>query len=200
MKVGVKKAALIALGSFGVVAASPVLAFAAEEKSGIAVLLPDPIEFIPMLVAFIVLLVLLVKFGWPMFDGMLVKREETIKNSLEQSEAARIESERVLAEYKQQLQDIQIQADQIIADAKQAGSAERAEIVASAHTEASSIIEKARADIEQDKLKAAHELQDSLADLSIDIASRLIGENLNDEEHRRIIENYVSKAGSFNAN
>ena len=43
-------------------------------------------EFIPMLVAFIILWIVLAKFGWPLFEGMLNKREETIKNSLEKSE------------------------------------------------------------------------------------------------------------------
>ena len=41
---------------------------------------------------------------------------------------------------------------------------------------------------------------DSVADLSISIASRVIGSDLNDEEHRKIVERYVNEAGSFNAN
>ena len=40
----------------------------------------------------------------------------------------------------------------------------------------------------------------SVADLSVSVASRLIGEDLNDAEHRKIIERYVNEAGSFNAN
>ena len=44
------------------------------------------------------------------------------------------------------------------------------------------------------------ELQGSVADLSVSVASRLIGEDLNDAEHRKIIERYVNEAGSFNAN
>ena len=65
--------------------AFPVSAFAAEEKTGIAVILPDPIEFIPMLIAFLILAIVLGKFGWPKFEGMLEKREKTIADALEQS-------------------------------------------------------------------------------------------------------------------
>ena len=54
--------------------------------------------------------------------------------------------------------------------------------------------------IEAEKKAAISELQGSVADLSVSVASRLIGEDLNDAEHRKIIERYVNEAGSFNAN
>ena len=86
--------------AFGAASAMlPAQAFA-DEGSGVAAILPQMDEFIPMLVAFIILWIILAKFGWPLFEGMLVKRETTIKDALEQSENARVESERVLAEYK----------------------------------------------------------------------------------------------------
>lgn len=88
----------------GVAAFCPLPAFAAEEGQGIGAILPHMDEFIPMLVAFIILWIILAKFGWPLFDGMLKKREDTIKNSLEKSEEARQESERLLAEYREQLE------------------------------------------------------------------------------------------------
>ena len=62
------------------------------------------------------------------------------------------------------------------------------------------MIEKARAAIETEKKAAIAELQGSVADTSIAVASRLIGDDLSDEEHRKIIERYVNEAGSFNAN
>ena len=61
------------------------------------------------------------------------------------------------------------------------------------------MIEKARGAIEAEKKAAVAELQGSIADLSVDVASRLVGHDLNDDEHRKIIEHYVTEAGSFNA-
>ena len=175
--------------AFGAASAMlPAQAFA-DEGSGVAAILPQMDEFIPMLVAFIILWIILAKFGWPLFEGMLVKRETTIKDALEQSENARVESERVLAEYKRQLEETKAQSAQIIADAKKTGEAVKADITA-----------KAQAAIEADKKAAIAELQGSVADLSVAVASRLIGEDLNDDEHRKIIERYVNEAGSFNAN
>lgn len=177
----------------------PTVAFAAE-TGGISAILPNMVEFIPMLVAFIILWVVLAKFGWPAFDKMLQKRSDTIQDSLEKSEAARVESERVLAEYKQELADAKTQASQIVADAKKTGEAAKADITAQAQKEAADMIEKARVAIEAEKKAAIAELQGSVADTSIAVASKLIGSDLSDDEHRALIERYVNEAGSFNAN
>lgn len=181
-------------------AAMPATAFASEESSGIGAILPHMDEFIPMLVAFILLWVVLAKFGWPLFEGMLQKRETTIREALKKSEEARIESERVLAEYKTQLAEAKTQSAQIIADARATGEAVKADITAKAQAEAADMIAKAKVAIEAEKKQAVAELQASVADVSVDVAARLIGEELTDDEHRKIIERYVNEAGSFNAN
>ena len=110
------------------VTAFPAFAFAEEGGGGVNAILPDMAEFIPMLLAFIILCIVLGKFGWPAFNNMMEKREEAIRDSLEKSEAARMESERVLAEYKKQLADAHTEALQIVANAKEAGSNVRNDI------------------------------------------------------------------------
>ena len=192
--------AALSLSTVAAVAATPALAFAAEPKEGIAVVIPDLNEFIPMLIAFIILAIILAKFGWPIFEGMLDRREKTIAEALQKSEEARIESERVLEEYKKQLADAKAQASQIVADAKQAGEAVRAEITRQAQEESAAMIEKARVAIEAEKKAALADLQGSIADLSVDVASRMVATDLSDDEHRAIIERYISEAGSFHAN
>lgn len=179
--------------------AFPALAFA-EQKEGVAVIIPDMIETLPMLIAFIVLVIILWKFGWPMFEAMLEKREKTIAEALQKSEEARIESERVLAEYQQQLADAKAQAAKIVADAKETAEAVRADITKQAQEESAAMIEKARVAIEAEKQTAMNDLRNSVADLSVDVASRLVGNDLNDAEHRAIIERYLNEAGSFHAN
>ena len=181
--------------------AFPALAFAdMQQKEGISVIIPDLNETAPMLIAFIILVIILAKFGWPMFEGMLEKRERTIAEALQKSEEARIEAERTLEEYKTQLADAKSQSAQIIADAKETGEAVRADITKQAQEEAASMIEKAKAAIEAEKQAAMNELRTSVADLSVDVASRLVANDLNDDEHRKIIERYLNEAGSFHAN
>lgn len=193
------KAGLIAACASALSFATPALAFA-EEKSGLDVILPDMNEFIPMLIAFIILVIILAKFGWPIFDGIVKRRDESIKDSLKKSEDARIESERLLEEYRKQLADAKSQAVQIIADAKKTGESVQAEIENKARMEADNMIEKAKAAIDSERKAAISDLQGTAADLSISVVARLVGEDLSDDDHRKIIERYVNEAGSFNAN
>ena len=204
MKARANKAAKVGSAALVCLAAFPTLAFASsgeeEAAGGLSVIMPNLLEYVPMLVAFIILWIILAKFGWPMFNGMLEKRENTIREALKKSEEAQIESERVLQEYKQQLADAKAQAAQIISDARATGEAVKADISAKAQSEAEDMIAKAKAAIEAEKKQAVAELQGSVVDISVDVAAKLIGEDLTEGEHRKIIERYVSEAGSFNAN
>jgi F-type H+-transporting ATPase subunit b len=182
---------------------APATAFAAEaenEANPLSLLIPNPGEFIPMLVGFILLWVILAKFGWPMITGMLDKRVTTIKESLEKAETAKIESERLLEQHRAELGEAKKQAAEIIAQAKQTADTVKADITAQAQTEAENIIAKARIAIESEKKAALAELQSSVADLSVSVAKKVIGEDLSDVEHKAIIERYIAEAGSFNDN
>ena len=192
--------------SYGIVAsgamaaAMPFTALAAEEQAGIEAILPQMDEFIPMLIAFLILWFILAKFGWPVFENMLTRRENTIKDALAKAEEARLASERAMAEHEDQLAEAKALAAQIVADAKKSGEALQADITATAQKQADEMIEKARAAIEYEKKAAVEELQGSVADMTIAVASRVIGSDLSDAEHRAIIERYINEAGSFHAN
>ena len=180
-------------------AVCPVSAFAAESGAGINAILPQMEEFIPMLVAFIILWIVLAKFGRPKFEGMLQKREDMIKTNLEKAEVARQESERLLAEYQEQLENAKSQAQAMLTNAQKSSEALETEIKDRARQEADAMIEKAKVAIEQEKRNAMKELQSSMVDTSIDVATRLIGEDFSDAEHRKLIERYVKEAGNLNA-
>ena len=183
----------------GASAICPLPAFAAEESAGIGAILPHMDEFIPMLVAFIILWVILAKFGWPVFDRMLEKRANTIRDDLKNAEEARQESERLLAEYREQLEGAKTQAQQMLNNARQSCEAMESEMKAKAQAEAAAIVAKAKVAIEAEKQTAISDLQSSVVDLSVDVATRVIGEDFSDEEHRKLIERYVKEAGSLNA-
>ena len=179
-------------------AAFPVCAFA-DEGAGINAILPQMEEFIPMLVAFIILWIVLAKIGWPRFDGMLVKRETTIREALEKSEQARIESERVLAEYQDKLIEARQEAATIISEAKQQAAAQRAATTAKAQEEPEKIIVKAREAMQAEKNAAIAELQAAVADIACAAMTRVVQEDFTDADHRRLIEKSLEEIGTLNA-
>ena len=192
-------AAAIAAGA--VALAAPSLALAEENSDlGIGILIPNMSEFIPALIAFLVIWVVLAKFAWPMIVGMLDKRQETIKNNLDEAEAAKIEAQRSLEEYMKQLAEARREAAGIVDEARRAGEQVKADITAQAQAQADEMIAKAKKSIEKEKQAAIADLQSSVADLSVAVAGRFIGEGLSDADQRKLIEKYVAEAGALDAN
>ncbi len=192
-------AAAIAAGA--VALAAPSLALAEENSDlGIGILIPNMSEFIPALIAFLIIWAVLAKFAWPMIVGMLDKRQETIKNNLDEAEAAKIEAQRSLEEYKKQLADARREAAGIVDEARRAGEQVKADITAQAQVQADEMIAKAKKSIEKEKQAAIADLQSSVADLSVAVAGRFIGEGLSEADQRKLIEKYVAEAGTLDAN
>ena len=190
-----------ALAAGAVALAAPSLALAEENSDlGIGILIPNLSEFIPALIAFLVIWVVLAKFAWPMIVGMLDKRQETIKNNLDEAEAAKIEAQRSLEEYKKQLADARREAAGIVDEARRAGEQVKADITAQAQAQADEMIAKAKKSIETEQRAAIADLQSSVADLSVAVAGRFIGEGLSDADQRKLIEKYVAEAGALDAN
>ena len=192
-------AAVFAAGA--VALAAPSLALAEENSDlGIGILVPNLSEFIPALIAFLIIWAVLAKFAWPMIVGMLDKRQETIKNNLDEAEAAKIEAQRSLEEYKKQLADARREAAGIVDEARRAGEQVKADITAQAQAQADEMIAKAKKSIEKEKQAAIADLQSSVADLSVAVAGRFIGEGLDEKDQRKLIEKYVAEAGTLDAN
>jgi F-type H+-transporting ATPase subunit b len=163
-------------------------------------ILPKLAEFLPALLSFAIVFGILSKYGWPAISGMLDKRAETIREGLERAEAAKIEAERLLEEYKQTMADARKEAGTILQQAKQAAEAQRTEAAARTQADIDDMLTKARESIEGERRAAIASLQASVAELSVAVAGKLIGGELSNEDHLRVIQKYISEAGSLNAN
>ncbi len=163
-------------------------------------IIPNLAELIPALISFAIVFLVLSKFAWPAVSDMLDKRADTIREGLERAEAAKIEAERLLVEYKKTMADARKEAGVILQQAKQAAEAQRLEGTAKTQAEIDDMLAKARQSIEGERRAAIASLQASVADLSIAVAGKLIGGELTNEDHLRVIEKYVGEAGSLNAN
>jgi F-type H+-transporting ATPase subunit b len=163
-------------------------------------LIPKLSELIPTVISFVIILVVASKFVWPPITAILDERSVTIRESLERAEAAKVEAERLLEEYKRTMAEARKEAGTILQQAKQSAEATRSEAQARALAEADELIAKAREAIEGEKRAAIAELQKSVADLSIAVAGKLIAGELSRDDQLKVIEKYVSEAGSLNAN
>ena len=157
----------------------------------------EPGLIIWTLVSFFILLILLAKLVYPLILKGLKKREETIQQQLEEARKTKQEAAALLEDYKRQLAEARSEAQKIINEGKGFGENMRKEIVQKAQQESNQIVKRAQEEIELQKQKALLELQEKIADLSIMAASKVINKSLNTEDHRRLVEEYVSKVGEL---
>ena len=158
---------------------------------------PEPGLIIWTLISFFILLILLKKVAFPPILKGMKKREETIKQQLEEAQKTKKEAEDLLEGYKRQLAEARSEAQKIINEGKSLGENMRKEIVQKAQVESNQIVKRAQEEIELQKQKAILELQEKIADLSIMAATKIINKSLNTEDHRRLVEEYVSKVGDL---
>ncbi|MBS1271295.1 MAG: ATP synthase subunit b [Candidatus Marinimicrobia bacterium] len=148
----------------------------------------DPGLIIWTLVTFIILLILLRKTAWKPILAMIDEREETVRKSLEEAEQAREEAEEAMREYKDKLKEARIGAREIIDESKDSAEKIKKEIIDEAEQQKKKMIAEARDQIETEREKAMQDIKDSVADIAIAAASRIINEQLNAEQHMDIID------------
>jgi F-type H+-transporting ATPase subunit b len=163
-------------------------------------LIPATIEVAISAVSFLVLFVALWKFALPPITGMLDKRAETIKESLEKAENTRVEAERLLDEYKEQLAVARQEANQVIEQGRKIAESMKDEIVAKASEEREALLAKAKEEIQAEKNAAVAELQASVADLSVAVAGKILGSQMSKADHAALIDKYVAEVGGLNGN
>jgi F-type H+-transporting ATPase subunit b len=183
-------AALLNLGA-------PAIALA-EENTGMKLLMPNMAEFIPACVAFLIIWFLMAKFAWPMVLKMMEDRESKIQGDLDSAQQANAEAAAAKDAAKAKLDEAQLKANEIIAEAKHDAEVLRADMLAKAQEESQAIIAKAHDVIDAERTKAIAELSGQVVDLSVEIAGKVIGESLSVEQQRELAIKYLEEVGSLN--
>ena len=190
----------MAFASEGVAATAEAGAEAAPGGIMASPIVPALGEFIPMVIAFLTLMFVLNKFAWPMIIKGLDDRAENIEGSLKKAESAKLEAENILVQYQSKLADARREAAEIVEAGRKAGEAARADVIAKANEEAVVIIERAHVATVAEKRAAASDLEAKVAEFSVAIAGKLIGEKLSAEADAKLIDKYLAEMGSFNDN
>ena len=188
---GLARAACASLAAF----ATPAIALA-ETPSGPDILLPKPAEFIPALIAFLVIWVVLAKFAWPSILSMMEQRQQKIQDDLDSAAESKAQAAREVKDLEARIAESHKEAEVIVAKAKREAEEERSRILAKAQREAADIVAKSRGAVESERKKAMIELSSSVVDLSVEIASKIIGNELSEESQRKLAEKYLAEVGA----
>ncbi len=159
-------------------------------------LVPSGNEVIWGSLAFLVLLGIMWKFGVPAVKNMEQAREERIRNDLEGAEKARTEAEAEKAQYLAQIAGAREEAGRIIEEARQSAEQVRRDLIAKAEADAAEVRQRAEADIEVQRQRALNELRGDVAQLSIDLAERIVERSLDGDTQRQLVDSFIDQVGS----
>ncbi|HUF83527.1 MAG TPA: F0F1 ATP synthase subunit B [Acidimicrobiia bacterium] len=159
-------------------------------------ILPETNEIIWGGLAFLVLFVVLWRFGLPAVRNMMHQREERIRGDLERAEQAKTEAEGVLAEYQRQLAEARNEAGRIIEEARQSADQLKRDLTARAEAEAAQIRERASQDVSLATERATADLQSRMAELSIELAEKVVERSLDRDTQMALIESYINDLGN----
>ena len=183
----------------------PISGFAAEasaddeEKKGILAQIGIDFQTIILqALGFLVVLLVLWKFVFGRVGGLLEERQQEITARMEKLETDQRELDRLNAETRQRLNEIETEGQAKIQAAIDEGNAERQRILDQARQEASAELERARAEIQREKDEAILELRGTVAEIAIDAASKIIDQTLDTEKHQHIIDESISRLPTQN--
>ena len=145
-------------------------------------------------VIFMLLLILLKKFAWKPILKAVDDRNSSINEALASAEKAKSEMEQLSADNDKILNEAHIQRDSIIKEARDIKIKTIADAKNKASIEAEKIISSAKAQIKNEKMKAMTELKNEIADISIQMAEKIIKTELKDaKSQKKLIEEDLKK-------
>ena len=135
-----------------------------------------------MLVAFLVVFLLLAKFGFPVITGMVEERKNYIDESLRKAHEAQERLANIEKEGESILQEAREKQAQILKEAAETRDAIVEQAQTKARSEGARLLDEAKAAIEQEKKAAIADIRSQVATLSVDIAEKVLRQNLKDDK------------------
>ena len=126
---------------------------------------------------------------------MIKERQDEIDGMYEEADKAKASANALQAEYQLKLSAAAETSDRIVKEAVARGQSREAEIIRQANAEASAIMDKAAADIAQEKKKAINDAKDEISGMAMAIAEKVVGRELNSADQEKLFDEFISELG-----
>ncbi|MFD1671248.1 F0F1 ATP synthase subunit B [Agrilactobacillus yilanensis] len=150
------------------------------------------------LILFVIMFAIVIKFAYAPVAKIMAKREDKINGDLDYAEDTRKKADDLAAKRNSELKNTRAEATQIVQNAQKSGETQRDQIVSQAQSEAQQLKSNAQKDAEQARVDALASARDDVAQLSIQIASKLISKELNADDQKALIDSYIEGLGDTN--
>ncbi|HVE63977.1 MAG TPA: F0F1 ATP synthase subunit B [Mycobacteriales bacterium] len=168
---------------------------AAEEEHGelFSPVVPVLSELIWAAVFFTILFLIVSRVALPKLNKVLAEREAAVTGQITAADQVRADADVLLADYRAKLADAQSEANRIIDEGRRTAEGIVTEARSRAEAEAQTIVTRAQSDIRAESNRAQVELRSTLAELSIQVAGRVVGQSLDSDAQRQLVERYIDE-------
>lgn len=151
-----------------------------------------------MLLGFAILFFILAKFAWPVITKGIASRNKKIQDQLDEAERIHAELQSLNLKHEEMLAQAKAERDDILNEARIISQKIQETAKQRADAEAQQIVAEAKQTIQMEKMKAITDLKNEIANFSINIAEKIMTEELSDKsKQEKLIEKWVSE-GSLN--
>ena len=165
-------------------------------------LVPNGTFFVE-LIAFVIMFIILAKYVAPPINRAMTSRQEAIRQQFAELDQAKEEANSAKDEFQSQITEARHEAARIREEAREQGAAIIAEMRETAQSEAARIVEHGKAQIQAERQQAVTSLRAEVGALATDLAGRIVGESLEDDERQgRVVERFLTglESGTSGAN
>lgn len=157
-------------------------------------IVPHPSEVITSLVFFAIVLYVMWKYVVPRLEAVYAERTSEIEGGIEKAAQAQAEAAAALEEYNAQLSEARAEAGRIREEARAQGAQIVAEMREQAQSEAARIVSSAQQQVAAERQQAVVQLRSDVGALATDLASRIVGESLQDSARQsRVIDRFLDE-------
>jgi F-type H+-transporting ATPase subunit b len=164
-----------------------------EEGGGASLLDPHIGTMFWTALTFVILLLLLRRFAWKPLLGAIEDRERTIRTDLEKAEEGRKEAEKLVDEHKALVAEARRDHAEAVAAGQRDAERLKEEILAEGRRQREQLLKQAEGQIEAEMRQARKELRGIAADLSIQVAEKLLARNLDEPTQRKLVDDYLAE-------
>ncbi len=140
---------------------------------------------------FLLLLFVLRRFAWGPITKALTEREERIDASIKSAEKALVEAREIQADNERARRQAEQDAQQLMREARETAERLRSDEVDKTRQQIRQMQEQAQAEIEREKQGALSELRAEVADLAIEAAEKILGENLDKTKQQKLVRGFL---------
>lgn len=148
-----------------------------------------------VMISFLILMYLIKLVAWKPITKMMQNRSDKIANDIDSAKNSRDKAAELAQKRQAELDKTREDASAIMNTAKQNGQKQREQIVEDARNEASNLKSSAEKDIEQQRQEALANFRKDVASLSIEIASKIISKELNEDDQKELVNSYIEGLG-----